>query len=156
MQPISCTFVNMSKKTEKLLARELYLATGLNRKELADRVGVSDKTMGKWVREGGWDDMRMAQQVTRDKLLRQAYTSLDRINREIENRGGIPDKVLNDAKSTAVREIQTLEKNDGLSSTVAVMESFLSYLYSQNPNLAREVAPIQLKYVETKANESSR
>lgn len=146
----------MSKKTEKLLARELYTATTLSQKELGERVGVSERTIGTWVRSGNWDALRQAQNVTRDKLLRQAYASLDKINTAINNVGGIPSKLLNDAKSTAVREIQTLEKRDGLSSTVAVMESFLSYLYSQNPTIAKEVAPIQLKYVELKAHESSR
>lgn len=146
----------MSKKTAKVLARELYLATSLTQKDIAARVNVTPKTMSSWVNRGKWEDMRMAQNVTRDKLLKQAYMSLDTINKAIAQAGGIPSKILNDAKSTAVREIQTLEKRDGLSSTVAVMENFLSFLYANNPILAREVAPLQLQYVELKANESSR
>lgn len=144
----------MAKTREKLLAKELYLNTSLSQKDIAEKVGASEKTLSAWVNEGGWEDLKSASQITREHLLKNAYRQLDRINKYIEEQGGIPNKKINDAKSTVIREIQALERQESLSLYVAVMEKFLIFISARNPKLARELSPHQLEFLERRSLEA--
>ena len=144
----------MPKAREKLLAKELYLYTSLNQKEIAERIGVREQTLSGWVRAGGWEDLKSASHITREHLLKNAYRQLDRINAFIEEQGGIPNKKLNDAKSTVIREIQALERHESLSLYVAVMEKFLLFVTVRDPKLARQLSPLQLEFLESRSNET--
>ncbi|MFR9574288.1 MAG: terminase [Rikenellaceae bacterium] len=73
----------MAKKEmeqSKELAR-LYYLNGDSQKLIAERVGVSRVTIGKWVNDGNWDAIRTAKSVTRKelvaKMMRNASEKLD-------------------------------------------------------------------------------
>lgn len=138
----------MARKNKKALAYELYINTSITRKEGAERFGVTEKTFGKWVKDGSWDDQRTANNVSRQSLLKKAYKNLERINKLIDECEGAPSKQLTDAKSVFVREVQALDKQDSLSQTVSVMERFLNFLYRTKPELAKEISMSQLEFLE--------
>lgn len=146
----------MTKTREKLLARELYLHTSMSQKDIAAYVGVREQTLSLWVHDGGWEDLKSAREITREHLLKKAYRQLDRIHAYIEEQGGIPNKKINDAKSTVIREIQTLERQESLSLYVAVMEKFLLFVSARSPELARDLSPLQLEFLERRSNEQER
>ncbi|MFR9545343.1 MAG: terminase [Rikenellaceae bacterium] len=73
----------MAKKDieqSKELAR-LYYLSGESQKLIAERVGVSRVTIGKWVSENGWDVIRATKTITRKelvaKMMMQASDKLD-------------------------------------------------------------------------------
>lgn len=143
----------MSKQKEKLLAMELYTGTRLSQKDIAQRVGVREATMSRWVADGGWETLRTAVSITRKALLQKAYQNLQRINEHIENEcQGLPNKKTLDAKNAIIREIQTLDKGDSLSLAVAIMEEFHEFVSKTKPTLTKELVNLQFEFLETKVS----
>ena len=54
-----------SMETKKLKARRLYVAEELTAKEVSARVGVTEKTIGKWIRNYNWKEARKQAVSTR-------------------------------------------------------------------------------------------
>ncbi len=50
----------MAKDKEKSVARLLYVEHHLSQKEIADKVGVQEKTVSIWVNQNGWKEERHA------------------------------------------------------------------------------------------------
>lgn len=151
-----CKSIHMPKDSEKQIARELYLNTGMTQKEIAIKLSISEPTLSKWVNSGKWDELKAAKSITKEQLLKQAYEQLAAINNAIEERGGVPDKQLSDAKGILVKEIALLEKNHSISTAVYIMDRFLNYVLTHNPSVAREVSQMQLSFIEMLANEVQR
>lgn len=48
------------KRAEESLAKILYIENGLSAKDIAQQIGVTEKTIGEWVSTGGWVSLRAA------------------------------------------------------------------------------------------------
>ena len=55
---------DLSNKQKKELAQVLYLSTNFTQSEIADKVGVSRRTMVRWSEE--WKDLRLNYMQTRE------------------------------------------------------------------------------------------
>lgn len=94
---------------DKDYARRLYL-DGNTQKEIAQRLGRTEKTIGKWKEEGKWEDLRKSLLVTKDTQLASLYSQLDKLNKEIQSRPvvyDIPEKLL---KAIVVKDKDGNEK----------------------------------------------
>lgn len=94
---------------DKDYARRLFL-DGNTQKVIAQRLGRTEKTIGKWKEEGKWDDLRKSLLVTKDAQLASLYNQLDRLNREIETREVIYDIPANLLKAVVVKDRNGNEK----------------------------------------------
>jgi len=109
---------------KKEFARLLFMQ-GETQKEIAAKVGVSAQTVTRWVNEGGWQEQRAAQNITRpelvNKLLRTIDKMLDEVNKSEDAMAaaGLADKL---AKFSS-----TIEKLDKHTSVVDVMEVFMEF-----------------------------
>ena len=109
---------------KKEFARLLFMQ-GEIQKEIAAKVGVSAQTVTRWVNEGGWQEQRAAQNITRpelvNKLLRTIDKMLDEVNKSEDAMAaaGLADKL---AKFSS-----TIEKLDKHTSVVDVMEVFMEF-----------------------------
>ena len=74
------TLTNQQKKD---LAKLLYLNQGLTQQEIADKVGVSRVTVGRWATDGNWEMLRAAVTSTREEQVRNLYQQIAQINRAI-------------------------------------------------------------------------
>jgi len=96
------------KKTEaKEYARMLFLDTSqkLNNKEIAERVGVRQNTIAKWIEEEGWKKLRKSLMVTRQKMISDLYDQLEWLNNHIITR-----KVLYDIPEALLKPRITRDK----------------------------------------------
>jgi transcriptional regulator with XRE-family HTH domain len=81
-----------AKKTvEKDYAKMLFVNENLSQKEIAERVGVQEKTIGKWINDGNWQSLKTSMLVTKDAQLVALYGQLAHINHEIETRPVVRD-----------------------------------------------------------------
>lgn len=70
----------MAKHREKEVAKQLFIQYFKSQKEIAEDLGITEKTVGKWVAEGNWKALRDAklnsneQQITNLKSLISEYT----------------------------------------------------------------------------------
>ncbi|MGE4345931.1 MAG: hypothetical protein AB7D46_00810 [Flavobacteriaceae bacterium] len=94
---------------DKDYAKRLFL-DGNTQKVIAQRLGRTEKTIGKWKEEGKWDDLRKSLLVTKDTQLTSLYNQLDRLNKEIETRAIVYDVPANLLKSVIVKDKDGNEK----------------------------------------------
>ena len=81
----------LSKTAEKEFAQMLYTSKNLTQKEIAERVKVTEKTIGKWVTEGGWDKLRRSMLTTKKQQIGMLYDQLEWQNNQIATRQIIRD-----------------------------------------------------------------
>jgi len=137
----------MNNAEKKELARNLYVKSDFNRKEIASQVGTTEKTLRRWIDEGDWDKMKDALQITRPKLLQDAYAQLNAINRHIEEKlGGIPTKDLSDAKAIIRKEIEVFDFQP-IHKYIEVFEDFIQYLSKNEPAKVSEFATLSQRFI---------
>ncbi|MEY4903229.1 MAG: hypothetical protein RLZZ292_1044 [Bacteroidota bacterium] len=59
------------KEIEKEHAKLLFINYGLNQKNIADKVKVTEKTIGKWIAEGKWQEQKNSLINTRTSIIRE-------------------------------------------------------------------------------------
>ncbi|MCC2590353.1 hypothetical protein [Chryseobacterium sp. MFBS3-17] len=77
------------KKTEQReYAKFLYTEKSLTQKEIAEKVGVTEKTLKTWIdaNEGEWKKLKKSLMTTKSQQITMLYDQLARINEEIECR----------------------------------------------------------------------
>lgn len=151
----------MAKDNERQVAQTLYVDHCLTAKEIAEKINVSEKTIGKWVIAGKWKQLRTSKQTTPDVLISK-YSELqntlldNRLKMERNNERGT--KAYNniiDEMSKVNAMIETLQK-DGRPSLrihILVIEKFMASLQQQNPKLFMALIDFQKEYLTQLAEE---
>lgn len=140
----------MTNKEKEILAQTLYMSGKFTQKAVAEMIGVTEKTIGKWVDKGNWEQMRQIQQVTKAELLKEAYAQLARINKRInDDMGGIPDKVMSDAKAQALREIEAFDERS-LQTYADCFEDFSSWLMRTEPKQGPTFSQLMMRFLDFK------
>lgn len=80
-----------AKQVEKDYAKVLFVNDNLTQKEIAERLNVTEKTVGKWVKDGKWETLRTSMLTTKDNQLKSLYEQLERKNHEIATRPVVRD-----------------------------------------------------------------
>lgn len=79
------------KKVENDYAKSLFVNDGLTQKEIASRLNVTEKTIGKWVKVGDWEKLKVSMLVTKDNQLNALYKQLENLMTEIQTRPIVRD-----------------------------------------------------------------
>ena len=128
----------ITKKNENEYARILYVSERITFKEIAERVGVTEKTIAKWADIGNWDKLRKSLLTTRQSQLIHWYNQLENINVAIEERNGIPTSTEADTMSKTTSNIQKLEVEVNLGEYVEVSRKVLTFIQSIDLNDAKK------------------
>jgi hypothetical protein len=122
----------VSKTQQREHARLLYVGERITLKEVAERVEVTEKTIGKWCREDGWEELRKSLLTTRQTQLSRWYRQLDAITNKVEARDNIPTNAEADTMSKITSNIQKLEVEIGLGEIVETGKKVISYIQQIN------------------------
>lgn len=76
----------VKKQVEKDFAKVLFVNDNITQKEIAARLNVTEKTIGKWVKEGDWESLKISMLTTKDNQLKNLYNQLSNLNRDIVTR----------------------------------------------------------------------
>lgn len=132
---------------KKIVAQGLFTRSTMTRKEIASTVDVTEKTLRGWIGDGNWEQMRDAMQITKPKLLNDAYRQLAAINKKIdEELGGVPNKELSDAKATIRKEIEKFETSP-IHIFVEVFEELIDFLSKNDPEKLQEFTMITQRFL---------
>ena len=112
---------DMEMKRE--LAR-LYYMQGELQKEIALKVGTTEKTVSKWVDAGGWAAKRAGINITRAELVAKTLLAINTIL-ETFNDGKDPEKTLDADKLCKLAKI--VENLDKKSNVVDFMATFMAF-----------------------------
>lgn len=128
---------------EYQLAHEYYMA-GLSQKDIAAKVGVSQQTVTRWVKEGQWESIRAARTITRRELVNKM---LAQINDKLEQGNWSPDEMV---KATAA--IEKLDKQTNVVTVIEVFSAFNKWLVSRmqiDPELTPDMVKFMNRYQDT-------
>lgn len=144
----------MAKKTENLLARELFLNTTLSQKEIAEKLSVSEKTLSDWSKSGNWEALRAAKKVTKAALISNYYTILYTMQSQIAERQApenVPTSKEADVMAKIGSQIEKIDKQSSLQDYILAFEEFLQFMMDREPELAKKIAPYQYDFLQQKA-----
>lgn len=83
--------MGVKKQVEHDLAKRFYINDGLSQKEIAERLKLTEKTVGTWVKKGDWDKEKVSLLVTKDSQITALYSQLQAVNDEIKTRPVVRD-----------------------------------------------------------------
>ncbi len=79
------------KQQQNEYAKILFTERGLTQKEIAERVGVTEKTVGNWVKKGDWEKLKKSLLVTKKNQISKLYDQLEWLTNHIANREAVRD-----------------------------------------------------------------
>lgn len=136
----------MAKDEARNIARIYFVEQGLNRKVIAEKLGVREKTVGDWAAKGNWEDLRTAHLTSSKNVenalrgLIQTYTEqLTQMEQDRElavAMGGAKEKArLVDAlvKTSKTLEVVRAENDITLSARLRIMEWVFGELQKYDP-----------------------
>ena len=164
----------MSNLTDYEIAKALYLNTNKSKGEIAELVGKTPKTIGKWSNGGGpgkykgedWDAEKRARTISADKQIAKFYAMLENTNNMIfrkpefdkdgnliaQGRDGIPtsgDADLLKKLTAAIRDLRQV----GPKEYVLAIEDFVSHIAVEDLELAKRVADHMISFLREKIEE---
>lgn len=128
---------------KKELAQFFYCNSQLSQKEIAEKVGTSEVSMSKWVREGKWDTLKASITITRQEQLNRVYQQISAINNKItEEQKGIPTGADADVLAKLAAVVERLEKETSITDVVSVSMKFLDWLRKIDTEKAKELSAL--------------
>ncbi|MBS1587593.1 MAG: hypothetical protein JSS82_18820 [Bacteroidetes bacterium] len=74
------------KEQQQEKARELFFQSDLTRSQIAEKVGVSEKTVYLWTKAGDWRKLRSASRLMPSMIVEHFYSQIQELNDNIRNR----------------------------------------------------------------------
>ncbi|RQO37941.1 DDE transposase family protein [Chryseobacterium sp. KBW03] len=141
----------VSKTQQREHARLLYVGERITLKEVAERVNVTEKTIGRWCKEDSWEELRKGLLTTRQTQLSRWYKQLDAITSKIELRDNIPTNAEADTMSKITSNIQRLEIEVGLGEIIDTAKKIITYTQQINLNDAKMIKAYFDEYINHRA-----
>lgn len=111
---------------EKFEHAQLLFMNSIAQKEIAQKVGVTQATLSKWVESFGWREKRAAKTVTRDELVNKLLRRIDALLEDPEAKG------IDDALAKLSKTIGALDKQVNIVQVTGTFIAFASWLDSRN------------------------
>lgn len=129
----------MNNKRE--IAQILFLQGRLQKKDIAQKLGVSVQTITKWAKEDHWDSLKKNLLTGKKQRLSELYDELEEFNRMIREKVGykIATSKEADARRKLIHDIQDLESRYNIAQTTQVAMDFCDFLKPLDPTLAQTV-----------------
>lgn len=130
-------------------ARNLYFQTDMKQADIASLVGISDKTLYRWIVQNNWKQMKEAAKQAPLAIVEMLYKQLYELNKSICERES-PIPTLQEAETTRklINSIDKLKKQASLSENIQVLMGFTSFLNTFDNALAKQVVILADKYLK--------
>lgn len=132
----------MDINQKKELAKLIYLAEqNITQQELADRVGVSRVTIGRWIKE--WEDLKLNLLQTREERIRSTLMQLDQLDKAIADKPKgmqYPSKEESQIRRKLTEDLEALEQDASIRDIYNVSRRILDWLRAVDMDKAKEVS----------------
>lgn len=143
--------MGISKKEEKNYAQILFVNENLTAKEIAERVHVSERTMGTWIKKGNWEKLKKSLLVTKQHQISQLYDQLEFLNKQIIDRDyKVADAKEADVISKITSSIQRMEVETSIGQIVEVARNFLDFCREYDLDFTKEASKHFDAFIQTK------
>jgi transposase len=142
----------MEQKRQQALA--LYLNQFKTQREIAQIIGVSERTIYTWIRKYAWDKLRQATCQAPAMIAENLCSQLVELQNAIARREPgcrYPTKDESQIMHRLVIDIEKMQKSPSLSVNMQVLESFRSYIRKFDKDLAGKFAIHANLFIEASA-----
>ncbi|MDB9498579.1 terminase gpP N-terminus-related DNA-binding protein [Nodularia spumigena] len=142
----------MAKANERKLAESLYIDGNLTQKEIAEQLGVTEKTLIQWKDKYNWEKLRIAKRTTKSEIINGLYMSISRI---MKNAQEDKNRALSSSETDQIvkltRSIEVMEGSESLANYVQAMTAFIKYVQSIDIDAAKSIMPWTKEFLTQKA-----
>lgn len=143
---------DLTNQQKKEWAQLLYLKENLTQQEIADKVGVSRRTVVSWVNSGKWEEMKAGLTMTREQQIMNIQRQIAEINRTIAERPA-GERFASASESRTIAQlsaaIDKLEKDAGLKDLISSATRFLVWLRALDVNKAKEFGTLWDNFIRS-------
>lgn len=137
---------NLSSEEKKEIAFDLFMNTDKSQKEISEIIKVTQKTMGKWVTEGLWRELKSAGTITAQRIINNIYKQMADLT---ESGGNIEaDKLIKLAGT--IEKISN--KKLSISNRINVFKEEINFIYARDPDFAKKLNLYQKELLEDRVN----
>ena len=130
---------DLSITQKKEWAQTLFTSTDQTQKEIALKVGTSERTMSKWVNEGQWDKLRKSLLTTKSEQLRMLYDQLQTLNAFIKENTGYASSKEADSILKLTAAIKNLETETSVGQIIEVATQFIRFVQADNLEVSKQI-----------------
>jgi transcriptional regulator with XRE-family HTH domain len=146
---------DLTAAQKKDFAKILYLHERLTQAEIAERTGVSGKTIARWIETGGWKGLKVSITITREEQIGNIYRQLAAINDAIGKRDR-GSRYATPAESDTIFKlsaaIQKMETDVGIAEIVNVSKGLLDFVRKTDIEKAKELSHDLDAYIKERMN----
>ena len=151
--------MDLTIKEKKGWAKLLYLKSELTQKEIAEKVGVSEKTLSKWVNDeaDNWEILKSSYVITREQELRRIYIQISELNKSISSREDgcrYANSKEADILSKLGAAAKSMEHDASISETITVFKEFTDFVREVDFSKAKELVVFMDAFVKMKLSKS--
>lgn len=148
---------NAEINDQKDLARALFLSSTLNQKQIAEKVGIAEKTMSKWVNDENWEKQKKSLTTSKQEQLAMLYDILAKLNKQAKDSLEDDDPETNPDSDGIIKiaaAIQKLEKEAGVGETIQCYIGLMRFVQKENIEEAKIVDKWFYMYIQDKLAKS--
>jgi len=145
--------MGLRKDKEQILAKELYLAGTKTQKEIAEMVGVTEKTLSNWVDAGNWETIRAARMSTVAEVATNVIAIQKARTAEILasiQAGGDTNKYGDELLKMAMA-LEKLQGHTTLTTYIQVLQEFMGFVGGKDHKFRAQLAEMQSAFLNQKA-----
>lgn len=146
----------VDRRDKYALAFRLFMDTGMKQSEIAETVGVTEKTITQWKAKNDWVALKAAHGVTASEIigayLRQLQALKDQINTRPQGEN-FPTTREADIIMKVTKSIKILQRDLTLSDYIACYEQLLSFTVSLKPAMVKDLAAVCREFIQIKVKE---
>ncbi|QNK63955.1 putative DNA-binding transcriptional regulator [Pedobacter sp. PAMC26386] len=117
-------------------AKLLYTRDGVTlQKELAQRTGISENTISKWVNENGWDKLKKNFLLTREERMGDLLDELTELQKSIKDKpegSRFADSKTGDVRRKLIKDIKELEVTAAKPEIIAACMALINFARTEN------------------------
>lgn len=143
---------SLTLQQKKDYAKRLYLSgEGITQKEIAIRAGTTEKSVGKWIKLYGWEDLRVSLLTSKEEQLSSLYRQLDALKTDIESREKKwPTPAEGDLIIKLTGSIRNLETDTSISEKMDTGKEFLRFVrQATNAETSNDIARLFDAYIKS-------
>ena len=133
----------------KEYAKLLFTSSNDSQKVIAARVGVTEKTLGKWVADGLWHSYRKSLLTSKKDQLSRLYDILSNVTAKIEE-DGVGDTKLADMMIKYTAAIENLEIETNTAQIMDSMKMFITWLLTNDAEQAKNIIDLADAFIQEK------
>lgn len=138
------------KQVEKDFAKRLFIEEKLDRKTIAERLGITEKTVGKWAKDENWEKIRTSLVTIKDAQISLLYGQLEFLNNDIASREyKVATAKEADALIKITNAIKSLEVETNLGDTINVCKKLIQFVRIDNLEFSKNLTRYCDLYIHT-------